>query len=55
MVIKIVSAQAIPGSDEWIDTVKLSDDLGKNTGNNKAIQLCKDTLNIPEAKELEKV
>lgn len=55
MVIKIVSAQAIPGSDEWIDTVKLSDDLGKNTGNNKAIQLCKDTLNIPEIKELEKV
>lgn len=48
IVIKMTAAQAIPGSDEWIDTVKLSDDLGKNTGKSKSVQLCKDTLNIPE-------
>lgn len=48
IVIKLTSAQAIPGSDEWVDTVKLSDDKGKNTGKSKEVQLCKDTLNIKE-------
>lgn len=46
IVIKLTSAQAITGSDEWIDTVKLSDDKGKNTGKTKEVQLCKDTLGI---------
>jgi nicotinate phosphoribosyltransferase len=48
IVIKMTSAQAIPGSDEWVDTVKLSDDLGKNTGKTKAVNLCRETLNIQE-------
>lgn len=48
IVIKLTSAQAITGSDEWIDTVKLSDDKGKNTGKPKEVQLCKDTLGIKE-------
>jgi len=53
IVIKMTSAQAIPGSDEWVSTVKLSDDAGKNTGKSKVVQLCKDTLNIKEVVELD--
>lgn len=53
IVIKMTSAQAIPGSDEWVDTVKLSDEKGKNTGKSKTVQLCKDTLNIKEVVELD--
>jgi len=48
IVIKMVAAQANPDTDEWIETVKLSDDVGKNTGKSKTVQLCKDTLNIKE-------
>jgi hypothetical protein len=44
----MVAAQANPDTDEWIETVKLSDDVGKNTGKSKTVQLCKDTLNIKE-------
>ena len=54
IVIKMVSAQASPDSDRWIDTVKLSDDTGKNTGKSKVVQLCKDTLDIKEEIKLEK-
>jgi len=31
---------------EWIPTIKLSDDVGKNTGDPDMIDLCKRTLNI---------
>jgi nicotinate phosphoribosyltransferase len=50
MVIKLTAAQAIPGSDEWIETVKLSDDLGKNTGANEAVEHCKRDLSIQPEK-----
>lgn len=30
----------------WIPCIKLSDDLGKHTGDPAEIQLCKDTLGI---------
>ena len=53
IVIKLVAAQANPDSDEWIDTVKLSDDLGKNTGSNDAVKLANDTLGIKPAKNLQ--
>lgn len=46
MVIKMVSAQAIPDSDEWIDTVKLSDDEGKHTGSKDSVELAQKTLGI---------
>lgn len=52
IVIKLTSAQAIPGSDEWVDTVKLSDDKSKNTGKTKVVQLCKDTLDIEDKIEI---
>jgi len=55
IVIKMIAAQANPDSNRWIDTVKLSDDVGKHTGKQKAVQLCKDTLDIKEIKELEKI
>jgi nicotinate phosphoribosyltransferase len=32
--------------DEWVDTVKLSDDEGKNTGKKEEIALCKATLGL---------
>lgn len=32
--------------DEWVPTIKLSDDEGKNTGDSKMVQLCKDTFRI---------
>mgnify|MGYP000889830664 CR=1 FL=1 len=34
--------------DEWINVVKLSDNLGKHTGNVDEIDLCKKVLNIKE-------
>ena len=43
MVIKLVACQ-IDG--EWINTVKISDDSGKNTGDSATINLCKETLGI---------
>lgn len=52
IVIKMIAAQSIPGSNKWNSTVKLSDDLGKNTGKSTEVQLCKDTLEIKEVKEL---
>jgi nicotinate phosphoribosyltransferase len=52
IVIKMTSAQAIPGSDEWVDTVKLSDDKGKNTGNPDMVDLCQRELNIQPKKEI---
>ena len=50
---KMVAAQAIPNSTEWVPTVKLSDDEGKHTGSEKEVNLCLDTLGIKN-KELEK-
>ncbi len=44
MVIKIT--QAKPENQNWIDTVKLSDNVGKHTGDEKAILLCKSVLEI---------
>jgi len=45
MVIKMTAAQP-NGKGAWINTCKLSDVLGKHTGNNETINLCKTTLNI---------
>lgn len=45
MVIKIVE---VKNGEDWLDTVKLSDNLIKHTGTKKEIQLCKDTLKIPK-------
>lgn len=53
IVIKMVSAQAIPGSDEWIDTVKLSDDEGKHTGHGDSVELAQRDLGIYKKKELQ--
>jgi len=47
MVIKMVAAKP-SGEDEWINTIKLSDDEGKHTGNRKTIELAKNVLNIKE-------
>jgi len=33
-------------NDRWVPTIKLSDDKGKNTGDEKMVKLCKDTLEI---------
>lgn len=46
IVIKMVSAQAIPSSEEWVDTVKLSDDEGKHTGHGNSVELAKSVLGI---------
>ena len=32
--------------DQWVPTVKLSDDRGKNTGDPTMVKLCKDTFGI---------
>lgn len=53
IVIKMVSAQAIPDSDEWLDTVKLSDDEGKHTGHGDSVELAQKMLGIYKKKELE--
>ncbi len=52
IVIKMVSAQAIPDSDEWVDTVKLSDDEGKHTGHGDSVDLAQKILNIFPKKEM---
>lgn len=52
IVIKMVAAQAIPNSTEWISTVKLSDDEGKHTGSEQEVQLCIDTLRIQTAEKV---
>jgi nicotinate phosphoribosyltransferase len=46
IVIKLSEAQAIPDSDEWIPAVKLSDDVGKHTGEADEVRKCLETLNI---------
>lgn len=43
MVIKMTAAKVL---GEWIPTIKLSDNLGKHTGDPRMISLCKDMLNI---------
>lgn len=43
MVIKLLAVETDSG---WVDTVKLSDDLMKNTGEGEEITLCKKTLRI---------
>lgn len=46
IVVKMV--EAFPEGDEWIPVVKLSDEKGKYTGDEKMIHLAKTILNIPE-------
>ncbi len=46
IVIKLSEAQAIPDSDEWIPAVKLSDDIGKHTGESDEVRKCLETLGI---------
>ncbi len=46
--IVIKMAAAYPEDDEWIPVVKLSDEKGKYTGEEKMIQLARIILNIPE-------
>jgi nicotinic acid phosphoribosyltransferase len=43
MVIKMV---AVNFDGTWVNTVKLSDNPGKHTGNIDTVNLCKQTLNI---------
>lgn len=43
IVIKMVSVKV---NDKWVDTVKLSDNVGKNTGDPNEIRLCKEVLRI---------
>lgn len=45
IVIKLTSCDFGSG---WTPTVKLSDNLGKNTGDTEAVRLCKQTLGIKE-------
>ena len=44
IVVKMI--QAKPKDRDWIDTVKLSDDIGKYTGNNRMIEVAKTIFNI---------
>ncbi len=44
--IVIKMSEAKPEGQEWVSTVKLSDTLGKYTGNEESIKLCKGVLNI---------
>jgi len=44
MVIKLIETK--PNGEEWHDCIKLSDDIGKHTGREYEIQLCKQILNI---------
>ena len=48
MNIVIKMTEAFPEDDEWIPVVKLSDEKGKYTGDEKMIHLAKTILNIPE-------
>ena len=48
MNIVIKMTAAFPEGDEWIPVVKLSDEKGKYTGDEKMIHLAKTILNIPE-------
>ena len=45
MVIKMSAAKPEP-EDDWIPTIKLSDDAGKHTGDEKMIEVCKYQLHI---------
>jgi nicotinate phosphoribosyltransferase len=49
MVIKLTSAKIL---GEWVPTIKLSDNPGKHTGDKKAIELCKEILNIKEVETI---
>ncbi len=44
IVIKIIEAK--PEGQDWVPTIKLSDNQGKHTGEENSIKLCKDILNI---------
>jgi nicotinate phosphoribosyltransferase len=48
MNIVIKMTAAFPEGDEWIPVVKLSDEKGKYTGDEKMIHLAKTILNISE-------
>ena len=50
MVIKMTSAFIV---DEWVDTVKLSDNEGKHTGNSEMVDLAERLLGINKKKELQ--
>ncbi len=47
IVIKLSRCQTGPGKP-WQHTVKLSDDKGKNTGNQSEVETCMKILNVPE-------
>jgi nicotinate phosphoribosyltransferase len=44
MVIKLTGVRAADGS--WKEAIKLSDDVGKHTGSEEEIKLCKETLDV---------
>ncbi len=44
--IVIKAVQAKPYNQSWVQTIKLSDEKGKYTGNKESINLCKSILNI---------
>jgi len=46
IVIKLAEAQAIPDCEDWIPTVKLSDDVGKHTGDTEEVRKCAEALRI---------
>jgi nicotinate phosphoribosyltransferase len=40
----VIKLTACNFNGEWVNTVKLSDDLGKNTGDSTEVKLCKEIL-----------
>lgn len=46
IVIKLTGIKPVPGEEDYLEAIKLSDVLGKNTGNQKEIEISKLTLGI---------
>lgn len=46
IVIKLTGVKPLPGEEDFLEAIKLSDVLGKNTGNQKEIEISKLTLGI---------
>lgn len=44
----VIKISEVLVKDQWVPAVKLSDNKGKNTGDKKEVQLCKDILRIKE-------
>jgi len=42
----VIKLTACNFNGEWVNTVKLSDDLGKNTGDSTEVKLCKEILGV---------